>query len=506
MPINELPVEVLSRVFTLGEGMQRGPRAIGLPYVGFQDLAVQVCHRWREVAISTPELWIYIFISHPPPHSRAGLYVSRSGTLPLHIDLDMQKPFIKSIHPFQDTKQAERALEALDFIEKTGGKRDRWGSLVIFSKSLFTIISIYSFFTRSPTPALRFVSIKWTAHDHIVDIQEEICVEQFELSNPTLAHGSERPQIHHVEFNGLPKHFMFGSHVPLVSNLTRFTFICPKTMSLPSHEEFSAVLSASPRLEHLTVDMRAARSGYLEPEYEPADIASFQVQLPLLRSFSLDTSHLSRWSLHLLQIVDAPGVEYLDINTDSGSDLSHMPMDLYRYLARGRINGILQCYAPIDDNTQGSGPVFPRLKHLNVGRMTQNVQDILFVYCAFPLVTGATLGGLGLLALQEHPEYLPNASHFTYIDDETVDLPIMIEFANSRTEHKAISTLVWCVDRPKVLCILLDLEDGGTHPGADRHYHSLPELQVDHLIIRQIAQAPLYVADSDDEIYAFLGR
>ncbi|KAG8732103.1 hypothetical protein FRC11_000731, partial [Ceratobasidium sp. 423] len=478
---NELPVEVLSRIFVLGEGMQRGPRAIGLPYVGFQDLVVQVCRHWREVAIGTPELWTYIFISRPPPHLHAQLYISRSGTLPLHIDLDMRTPFIKPLHPLHESEQAERALQALDFIEKSGGTRDRWGSLIVLSKALFAVISIYSFFARTPTPALQFMSIKWKARSNIMDDEEDLIHQEILFSKASLAHGPERPRLSHVEFSGLPKYFMFDCHSPMISNLTRFTFICSEIMSLPSHEELSDVLSANPRLEHLSVDMRATRHrfGGLEPA---AAIASLQVRLPLLRSFSLNTSHLHQWSLHLLQIVDAPGVEYLNINTDHGFSTS-TPNELYQYLAKGRVNEVLQCHATFDDNVPGSGPIFPQLKHLNVERMTQNIQDISLIFTAFPMVTHVTLGGFGALAFYEHAEYLPNASHFTYIDDDTVDLPVVLELPGRRAVHKAISTFVWCTDLPEELCTHLGLKgDGIHHLGSDRHYRSPPEFQVDHLI------------------------
>ncbi|CAE6502763.1 unnamed protein product [Rhizoctonia solani] len=502
--MNDLPPEVLSRIFVLGEGMQRGSRAIRLPYVGFQDLVVQVCRRWREVAISTPELWTYIFISSPPPHLCAERYISRSGTLPLHIDLEMRTSFIKPIHPFHESEQAERALEALEFIEKSGGKRDRWRSLIIFSKALFAITSIYSFFTRRPTPALQFVSIKWKAHDDIETDQEELGVQEFGLSETTLAHGPERPQLRHVELNGLAKNFMCNDHSVLVSNLTRFTFIAPGTtlLSLPSYQQFSAVLAASPQLEHLSVDMQAAHYGFMNIESSPADIGSFQVRLPLLRSFSLYTGHLHRWGLNLLQIVDAPGVQCLDINTEHNL-FAPDAIGLHQYLAKGRVNGVLQRHVPLDNNdTSGSGPIFPQLKHLSVQQMTRNVSPI---FVAFPMVTHITFGGLGALTLCHHPEYLPNASHFTYIDGAIAGFSAVLELATRRVEHRAISTLVWCTGFPEDLRVRLGIEgDGIPSLGSEQHYRSPPGLQVDHLIIRKITHAPPYRGDSDDEVLAAL--
>ncbi|CAE6437043.1 unnamed protein product [Rhizoctonia solani] len=501
--INELPVEVLSRIFILGEKMQRGPRALRLPYVGFQDLVVQVCRHWREVAISTPELWTYIFISHPPPHLNADLYISRSGCLPLDIDLDMKSSFIQPIHPFRESEQAERALETLDFIEKAGGRRDRWGSLIIFSKALFAIITIYSFFTRTPTPVLRFVSIKWKSFSDIAQDQEQIGIEKFGLSKPTLAHGPERPRLSHIELNGLPKHFMFDNRLPLVSNLTRFTFVCSETMSLPLHHEFSMVLSASPQLEHLSVDLRDALYDIEEIELEPAAIAPIQVRLPFLRSFLLDTSHLYQWSLHLLQLVDAPGVEYLNLNTE-GDSLHPIPVELYEYLAKGRINNVLQCYVPLDDISPDSGPIFPRLGHLNIERMSHSVNNISLIFTTFPMVTHVTIGGSGALALHEYPDYLLNASHFTYINDNSVDPAVVVGFSNSRAAYKPISTFVWCTAQPEYLRMQLGLEDNENwDSGSDRHYHSPPKLRVDHLIIRQIDQTHAYL-ESDDEAFVSL--
>jgi hypothetical protein len=39
-PINNLPPELLSRIFAVGDDEERGKRQQGLPYFGFQDLAV----------------------------------------------------------------------------------------------------------------------------------------------------------------------------------------------------------------------------------------------------------------------------------------------------------------------------------------------------------------------------------------------------------------------------------------------------------------------------------
>lgn len=39
-PINRLPPELLARIFAIGDEERRGKRLEGVPYSGFQDLAI----------------------------------------------------------------------------------------------------------------------------------------------------------------------------------------------------------------------------------------------------------------------------------------------------------------------------------------------------------------------------------------------------------------------------------------------------------------------------------
>ncbi|CAE6401862.1 unnamed protein product [Rhizoctonia solani] len=400
----------------------------------------------------------------------------------------MRTPFIKPIHPFHEDEQTERALQTLDFVEKSGGKRDRWASLIVVSKMLDTIIHIYSLLSGSPTPILQFVSIRWKPHLNIADVQQELALGELRSVGTSLTRSSERLQLHHIKIHGLPKYFMFDGPSPLISNLTKLTFICTANISFPSHLELSAVLAASPRLEHLSLDMRAgniAFSGFIS---EPTTIALLQVRLPLLRSFSLDTNDFYQWSLNLLQIVDAPGVEYLNINTDPAHGLSHStPLELYRYLANGRVNEVLQCHVSLDGITPGSSSIFPLLKHLSTERMKQG-PNTSAIFVAFPGVTHVTIGGAGASILCNFLGYLPNVSHITYIHGDVLSALEASECLRRRTIHKTISTLTWCINLPmhETSALLGFKDDRARHLGLEQYYHSPSEWGVDHLIIRQI--------------------
>ncbi|KAH9065434.1 hypothetical protein EDB87DRAFT_1803443 [Lactarius vividus] len=96
-PVNNLPNELLSSIFTLGsdaeksgyddiaaeeEEEEEGPR---LP---FQVLVSHVCRRWREVVIGIPTLWTYLDFAEGPPFNKSQAWLERSKDQPLDIEID----------------------------------------------------------------------------------------------------------------------------------------------------------------------------------------------------------------------------------------------------------------------------------------------------------------------------------------------------------------------------------------------------------------------------------
>ncbi|KAH9002562.1 hypothetical protein EDB86DRAFT_2847286 [Lactarius hatsudake] len=93
-PVNNLPNELLSSIFTLGseaeksgydenaEEEEEGPR---LP---FQVLVSHVCRRWREVVIGIPTLWTYLDFAEGPPFDKSQAWLERSKDQPLDIEID----------------------------------------------------------------------------------------------------------------------------------------------------------------------------------------------------------------------------------------------------------------------------------------------------------------------------------------------------------------------------------------------------------------------------------
>ena len=102
-PIDNLPIELLSYIFTLGSGAERnsyeeqeeegevaGERRSHLP---FQVLVSHVCRQWRAVTIETPTLWTYLDFEEGPPFNKSRTWLERSKECPLVIKLDCQSTF-----------------------------------------------------------------------------------------------------------------------------------------------------------------------------------------------------------------------------------------------------------------------------------------------------------------------------------------------------------------------------------------------------------------------------
>lgn len=101
-PVNSLPNELLSYIFTLGsEAEEDGdhdhdeeeedvhihiiPRRQCLP---FKVLVSHICRRWRTVAIETSMLWAYLNFAEGPPFDKSRTWLERSKGCALDIELD----------------------------------------------------------------------------------------------------------------------------------------------------------------------------------------------------------------------------------------------------------------------------------------------------------------------------------------------------------------------------------------------------------------------------------
>jgi F-box-like len=102
-PVDSLPNELLSYIFTLGSGAEEqgdhdndndteegddsdDDHRIHLP---FKVLVSHVCRRWHTVAVETPTLWTRLDFAEGPPFHKSRTWLERSKSCPLDIELDL---------------------------------------------------------------------------------------------------------------------------------------------------------------------------------------------------------------------------------------------------------------------------------------------------------------------------------------------------------------------------------------------------------------------------------
>lgn len=99
-PVNNLPNELLSYIFTLGSENEKSGHDDDDqeeeedvadehgPHLPFQVLVSHICRRWRAVATETPTLWTYLDFEEGPPFEKSQTWLERSKECPLDIELD----------------------------------------------------------------------------------------------------------------------------------------------------------------------------------------------------------------------------------------------------------------------------------------------------------------------------------------------------------------------------------------------------------------------------------
>ncbi|KAB5590415.1 hypothetical protein CTheo_6132 [Ceratobasidium theobromae] len=226
----------------------------------------------------------------------------------------------------------------------------------------------------------------------------------------SLGRGPNRPQLRQVELHGLPSILIFNPYAPVVSDLISLTLVGSSV--IPSVQRISTMLSSNPQLESLHLGMDILRRDLFDPNIS---LAQLRVQLPNLRSLVLSIKAGFGWGLQLLQIIDAPGLEYFELRSSYLIYGCHSELDpqvLFWHIAVGRVHGALQLCLPPKAKPPNSGSIFPSLCHLNIQQLYLADQRRLLE--AFPSITQVTLNEHALHTWVEHPSLLPNISLIKY--------------------------------------------------------------------------------------------
>ncbi|KAG8786130.1 hypothetical protein FRC12_016885 [Ceratobasidium sp. 428] len=409
LPINQLPDDVLCKIFSIGDADQRNLRRYGLPYIGFQDFIIQVCHRWRQSALDKPDFWNYIFVSHKSQNAyleRAQTYLRRAGySVPLHIDLELEDPGMSGyIDPYTREDRLTDARKILVRLMAFGAPMPRWKSLIASSRCPEILFELIELIKVGYAPELCFVSLEWN-HKHIYcaeDYEARLRVRRQIAQDPAYSLFPDvlrRPQLRRVDLEQFPAGYLFARQASAVSHLTHLKL----TTALEKYSVtgLQIMLAANPQLESLALHNRESVLDKAESESKLCS-----VHLPCLRSFTVGAILNSLWGILILKMVNAPGVETFEyIGASDG---------LYRKVVHYVTHGITheETWENIKNlRVFAKKPIYPALRMLKVGGFCCTDSDIDQLLCDCPEIVSLDIGGQNIKVLSYVPRRLPKLRH-----------------------------------------------------------------------------------------------
>lgn len=153
--IHRLPSEILAQILLKGTQpsyphAHSSPQAVRRDRVKLPIAVSKVCRQWRSVALQLPSMWSYIDMREGRPYDRTLVWLKRSRTAILDIDLDYRDQLDKPEAYFQ-----RNFLITLNVILPT---MNRWGSLAVHAPTELVQTALHVF--TSPAPMLHTLILK----------------------------------------------------------------------------------------------------------------------------------------------------------------------------------------------------------------------------------------------------------------------------------------------------------------------------------------------------------
>lgn len=155
-PISLLPDEILSAIF------EAGRQLVHKNSPPFEILVSQLTRRFREIAIRTPGLWTNLICSLRSPRDMVTAYLTRSGALPLDIQVDFTP-----VYP-DDLNKAQEMAGGLVF------HVSRWRRVLVHGQRFDYLKAFLTSICSVNAPILRYfqLSTNESKHDDESDDEE----------------------------------------------------------------------------------------------------------------------------------------------------------------------------------------------------------------------------------------------------------------------------------------------------------------------------------------------
>ncbi|OCH91754.1 hypothetical protein OBBRIDRAFT_825152 [Obba rivulosa] len=421
IPINYLPVELLSLIFTFGADSRTVLNESGMGIrrseshrivspcqrfdPGFPLLVSAVCKRWRAVALGQKTLWSKIHVTssdvakvkeseYKPGHifPRVALYLQRAGKSALDILIDTREPNCA-------------ALNYQQLLELMLPDLDRWRSFALVTDSSYPMGDALSYLTARVHKArpsgcaqgplapmlerIAFIHQK----DIAFTIPFRLGLRQYP-ADPMPFGVSNTPRLQHLILSGVSLNWpLISQMLPLPSptdpktGLQTLELSRPSADDRPSAQDLNRILDRCSSLESLT--FRCMGPSELVGEDAREDRLSKFVReepQPLLhlKDFTVEYNQPTD-ALFILESVEAPNVCKLKVENMSPENLRRSKETehvLDRYA--GIVPGIRNTLRNIESR-------FPLVKTLVLHRIHANRKCLKRFFAAFPLTEQLTL-------------------------------------------------------------------------------------------------------------------
>ncbi|QRV94096.1 Serine/threonine-protein kinase [Ceratobasidium sp. AG-Ba] len=288
----------------------------------------------------------------------------------------------------------QRAEEALDFIVSHGGTTSRWRSVTITTDAFGPHHAVIDFLASNPLPELRHLQLMLEGPSMFDEFDEAALLDAAEFE-PVPFFQDPPAKLNVVKLAGVPNPFLFGhTNQFALPTLTRLDLAF--ALILPTIEEFATLLKATNQLEVLRLDFSSIE---LEEDVEYPDQHT-PIDLPHLRELALIQVLDSLWSTHLVMMLDAPNVEYLQLDlVDFGEPGDED--DLVGYLVNG-------------GNREAPRPPFPSITRLGVQlrEFPRTITKLLkALLLAHPQITRLDVPFMPLDAVNASPRTAPKLNY-----------------------------------------------------------------------------------------------
>ncbi|CAL1712489.1 unnamed protein product [Somion occarium] len=378
-----LPVELISRIFTIGVEEQPEPEKLPPATHTFEVLVSHVCRHWRDVALHTPGLWTNIHFRTIAHMTRAKEYLVRSHHHLLNIDVDTTS---EEEHQPGYTLFREEFDKVFNIVVP---HIDRWLSLSLKVRDLECKAGARRVLnTCGPAPHLQHLQL-W----HIEDWGTAERLYTAIGPPPVVVFDGKLPSLRSISLIGVNLPWI---NSPFLQNLTSIELALHSDEVRIPYDLWYRMLAQSPHLLKLSLHYSGPRLG----PSGGVDWSEEKIHLPSLKELSLTDMDNPEYVMKLFRLMSAPDVrvlrleapvdqdftpflEYLADPPSDESESSHPqspePLsttsdvdDTYRsptFESPSSVSSPSSPFPPSRSTQRKPGPVFPLLESLTIGAL-----------------------------------------------------------------------------------------------------------------------------------------